>query len=507
MKKHIITLILGFSAMAIAQTNDTIKITEKQTFKLDEVVISSSFNKLQSQNVMKIEHQKVKDLLKKGATTLVEGLTNIPGVSQLSTGVSIGKPIIRGLGGNRIAIYTQGIRLENQQFGDEHGLGIHDAGIESVEVIKGPASLLYGSDAMAGVLYFNPEKFAESNTFAVNFAHQYLTNTFGQKTNLGVKFSQNKWKFLVRGAYDTNADYKIPNNEQVENSRFNENDFKAAIGFEDRKISSTIRYNLNKLDIGLPTHGLDTETHRQISTSKSPEFPKQAVSNHIISVNNIFSFEKSKLETNFGYIFNDRKEFEDSEKPELHMKLSTINYDIKYFLPKTERLETIFGISGMQQKNSNFGEKYLIPNAITSDFGFFATSNYTKNKNDFQIGLRYDNRQIETQKHLEESEAGYMKAISKNFASFNVMAGYKYNLQNNFILRLNLATGFRAPNLSEMSSNGVHEGTNRYEIGNENLIPEQNFQTDINLEYKNSHFEFFVNGFNNIVNNYGSTTN
>ncbi len=145
---------------------------------MDEVIVSTAFNKIQSQNVMKVEHESIKELQRKGTATLIEGLATIPGVSQVSTGTSIGKPVIRGLSGNRVLVYSQGVRMENQQFGDEHGLGLNDSGIESVEVIKGPASLLYGSDALGGVLYFNPEKFADANTFKANFSQKLFLEYF-----------------------------------------------------------------------------------------------------------------------------------------------------------------------------------------------------------------------------------------------------------------------------------------------------------------------------------------
>ena len=112
-------------------------------FHMDEVIVSAPFNKLQSENVMKIESKTIETLKKNGAPTLIQSLSAIPGVSEFSSGTGIGKPVIRGLSGNRVLVYTQGVRLENQQFGGEHGLGLNESGIESVEVIKGPASLLY----------------------------------------------------------------------------------------------------------------------------------------------------------------------------------------------------------------------------------------------------------------------------------------------------------------------------------------------------------------------------
>ena len=141
-------------------------------------------------------------------------------------------PVIRGLSSNRVLVYTQGIRLENQQFGDEHGLGVGDAGIESVEVIKGPASLLYGSDAMGGVLYLNPEKFALSGETKGDVNFDYYSNTSGYNVNAGIKTSWKRLKFLARGSMTSHSDYKTGDNQRVTNSRFSEKDFKSGLAYQ-----------------------------------------------------------------------------------------------------------------------------------------------------------------------------------------------------------------------------------------------------------------------------------
>ncbi|MGV3695870.1 TonB-dependent receptor [Flavobacterium sp.] len=472
-------------------------LLEESTIHMDEVIVSTAFNKLQSQNVMKVEHATLKSLQQKGAATLVEGLATIPGVSQVSTGTSIGKPVIRGLSGNRVLVYSQGVRLENQQFGEEHGLGLNDAGVESVEIIKGPASLLYGSDALGGVLYFNPEKFAKPNEFKTDFSQRFFSNTYGSNSSLGLKASTENWKFLARGSYNTHADYQIADGERVTNTRFNETDFKTGIGYSNSSFSSVLRYNFNRLDLGIPEDGIGEQ-----STSRSTLYPKQAVDNHILSLHNNFYFRNSKLDADLGYIFNDRSEFEDSSVAVLHMKLRTLNYDLKYYFPKFGKVETIVGIQGMHQTNTNSGEELLIPDAETTDFGIFGTANYEFGRNVIQAGLRFDNRQISSETHGTLGNEGYFEAIDRSFDSFNASLGYKTNLADDFTLRLNIASGFRAPNLAELTSNGVHEGSNRYEIGNASLDNEQNLQTDLNLEYKSSHFELFANGFYNHINNY-----
>ncbi|PRZ20324.1 TonB-dependent receptor [Flavobacterium granuli] len=493
---------VGFSNQNKTITNlqkvNTLDVVLEETlFQMDEVIVSTAFNKIQSQNVMKVEHEKMIDLQRKGTATLSEGLATIPGVSQVSTGTSIGKPVIRGLSGNRVLVYSQGVRMENQQFGDEHGLGLNDSGIESVEVIKGPASLLYGSDALGGVLYFNPEKFATANTFKADFSQKLFSNTLGSNSSLGIKTSSENWKFLARGSYSTHSDYRIAGGDRVTNTRYNETDFKTGIGYNNAKFSTVLRYNYNKLDIGIPEEGIAEQT-----SSKNTEFPRQGVFNHLLSLNSIFYLKNSKIDVDLGYVANDRSEFEDSNVAGLQMKLKTFNYDAKYYFPKMGKLESIVGIQGMHQTNTNSGEEYLIPDATTNDFGVFGTANYEWKSNVIQAGLRFDNRQITSIAHGEPEEEGYFKSIDKSFDSFNASLGYKTNLADALTLRLNLASGFRAPNLAELTSNGVHEGSNRYEVGNSDLKTEQNLQTDLNLEYGNSHFEFFVNGFYNHINNY-----
>lgn len=498
---------LTFTFIGFTTQNKTINLQQNATtqdivldetaFQIDEIIVSTAFNKIQTQNVMKVEHSTIKELQKKGTATLIEGLATIPGVSQVSTGTSIGKPVIRGLSGNRVLVYSQGVRLENQQFGDEHGLGLNDAGVESVEVIKGPASLLYGSDALGGVLYFNPEKFANANTFKVNFNQKLFSNTLGSNTSLELKTSTDNWKFLVRGTYDTHSDYTVPDGNRVTNTRYNETDFKTGIGYSDSKFSSVLRYNFNKLDLGIPENGVAEQT-----TSKKTEYPSQAIDNNLLSLNNIFFFKNSKLDIDLGYIANDRSELAEGNIAVLHMKLKTFNYDAKYHLPKLGKVESIFGIQGMRQTNKNSGEEYLIPDATTNDFGIFGTGNYEWKTNVIQAGIRFDNRKIASESKGIIGNEGYFEALDKSYDSFNASVGYKTNLATDFILRVNLASGFRAPNLAELTSNGVHEGTNRYEIGNSDLKTEQNVQTDLNLEYKNSHLEFFANGFYNSVNNY-----
>lgn len=496
------------------ESNLTLNIQLEETpFEMDEIIVSTPFNKLQSENVMKVERLSSKSIQKIGITTLSEGITNIAGVSQISTGTSIGKPVIRGLSGNRVLVYTQGIRLENQQFGGEHGLGINDAGISSIEVIKGPASLLYGSDALGGVLYLNPENFAFLNSSEINFNQRIFSNTQGSNSSLGYKTTSNNWKFLARGTYAFHSDYKIPTGERITNTRFKEKDFKTGIAFSKNKFTSELRYNYNNSQLGL-TEGISEQ-----SLSTDLHEPFQEIDNHILSSHNHFFFGDSKLDIDLGYTLNDRSEFEEHEEHEdeeteeeheeheeaaLRMKLKTYSYNVKYHFPKTGNFEVLSGIQGLHQTNTNFGEEILIPNADVNDFGVFTTVNFSWNKNILQAGLRFDNRKINTERHeiAHEDETHIFEALDKSFNSFTSSLGLKTSFTKYFTSRINLSTGFRAPNLAELSSNGVHHGTNRFEKGNGNLTNEKNTQFDVSLEYKTEHFEFFANGFYNLLKDY-----
>ncbi|WP_026450071.1 TonB-dependent receptor [Aequorivita capsosiphonis] len=470
---------------------------DESAVEMEEVIVSTPFHKLQSENIMKVERISTKDLSSSGAVTLADGIKNIAGVDIISTGTGIGKPVIRGLSSNRVLTYTQGVRLENQQFGDEHGLGVNDSGIESVEVIKGPASLLYGSDALGGVLYLNPEKFAISGETHGDLNSSYFSNTLGSSTNIGIKTSGEKLKFLARGSYSSFSDYDTGADYRVTNSRFNEKDLKTGLQYLGSKFKSTLRYNYNRSNIGIP------EEIGEQTRSKDLELPFQEIDNHILSFDNTIFLNKSTLDIKLGYLFNDRREFEEeADTAALRMKLSTFNYDVKYNLPQLGRFETIIGLQGMFQNNKNTGEEILIPNANTTDVGLLATSHYHLEKLDLQAGIRFDARKIESDAARNPSDEDYIPQLNKTFTSFTAALGAKMDLFKNLSVRVNMASGFRAPNLAELTSNGIHEGTNRYERGNQNLTNEQNFQTDISLEYRNKHIEFFANGFYNAVNDY-----
>ncbi len=467
-------------------------LLEPSQFELKEVVISASTGKLQGENVVSITHQKMKTLQRLAPLTLAETISNIAGVEQNTTGNGIGKPIIRGLSGNRIVTYAQGIRIENQQWGDEHGLGVGEVGIGAVEVIKGPASLLYGSDALGGVIYFVDAPYAKHNTYEVSGQTKFLSNSLTTINDVGLKIHKNKLKFNLFGAYSSSADYRIANGKAVDNTRFDERNIKGALGFNTDKWIANIRYSFLQNHFGI------TEDASYIQ-KKERNFvlPFQIINNHSLSFENNFFLNDARLTAVLGYTSNYRREFEDNTTDQaLGLILNTLSYNLKWNSKKyNDFFSFVVGTQGMKQTNENNGEEVLIPDATTKDIGILGLMNFDFSQAHFQTGIRFDNRAIATQK------TGQIDAFQKDFQGVTFSGGGIYKMDK-IQLRANVSSGFRAPNTSELLSDGVHEGTNRYEKGNQNLDNEQATQVDFAFDYRSKHFAFSMNPFYNYINNY-----
>ena len=464
-------------------------LMQEAVFEMDEVIVSTGFNKLQKDNVMKVSHESMANLSQKGMQNIMEGIAQVPGVSNLSTGTGIVKPVIRGLSGNRVLVYNQGVRLENYQFGEKHGMSIDPSGVASVEVIKGPASLLYGSDALGGVIYLIPEKFAPKNRTVYNLSASYFSNSQGGQSSVGVKTSKEKWQFLARGSVKINGDYQIPSNERVLNSANKNTDFKFGIGYQQTGLKSDLRYNYNHTLNGLVT-GMGAEQIHYDFTDKY-----QDLTTNNLSWKNDIKWHQSKIKTNIGFSQVRRVLIKQNTGAFIDMTLHTLNGDFKWYAPKTNNWEWIAGTQMMWQTNSNAGQHFLLPNARIANAGVFTNMNREFDNGVLQAGIRYDFRNTHTET-IDANRPGF----DKNASSFSGALGYKQDLSDKMRLRLNLASGFRAPNLAELTSNGIHEG--RIEIGNPDLKNEQNVQADFNWEYNSTHIEFFVNGFYNHINHY-----
>ncbi|MCB0397432.1 MAG: TonB-dependent receptor [Flavobacteriales bacterium] len=497
------TVILDIYFDGTAVTKDI--SMEVAVIETHEVVVTGGYSSHQDESPVKIDQIGFRELQQSSATNLAEALSSTQGVSNLSTGPGIGKPMIRGLSGNRILLFSQGIRMENQQWGDEHGIGLNDAGVDKVEIIKGPASLLYGSDALGGVINVVDEKPAEVHTIKGDVSTRFYSATLGHQNSLGIRGSGEHFRFRVRGGYVNHADYLTGSGDRVTNSRMNERSLKTSVGLQRSNLSTDVYYTFIDDHFGLPGEiGLQ-------NTLRTPQEPSQEVTSHITSWITTYYMNKARVKTSFGYISNRRLEFEEphddhdhdheaheNDEAALDMRLNTFSWDGKLYLnPDTSKLEYIFGVQGMHQRNTNHGEELLIPDATTTDLGVLSLVKLKRAKHIVQAGIRFDSRQVDASFPGEDSTQ-----LNTNYRSVNGSAGWSWQPNEAIVIRSNLATGFRAPNLAELTSAGVHEGTNRKEIGNPDLKSEQNVQWDINMHYHSEHFSYDIAGFYNHVNRF-----
>ena len=432
-------------------------------------------------------------------TNLVDAVGHLPGLSQISTGAGISKPVIRGLGYNRVVVVDQGIRQEGQQWGDEHGLEVDEEGVHSVEVLKGPASLMYGSDAIAGVMILHPEHPLEEGTMQVKVGSQYQTNNGLYDYRVG--FAGNtkgfvwNWHFLDKAAHC----YKNKVDGYVPGSFFKERDIQGMLGINRGWGHSWLRFSRVSFTPGITEGELvgsnfDGKSYSIVS-------PFQKVLHYKAISDNAWYFGDGTLKAVIGYQQNYRREFEEEETPELAMRLHTVNYDIKYLhsLPHDWKIAT--GVGGMWQRNINQGEEYLIPDHHLFDIGVFATAEWQYRKWHFSGGARFDNRHLKTTSLTEEGVLRF-EALSKNFTGITGSLGVVWNVTDRINLRLNAARGFRAPTVSELSSNGVHEGSIQYEIGNPELKAEKSTQLDLGFDYTSHYVSLQASLFTNWIDDY-----
>ncbi|KAA6317138.1 hypothetical protein EZS27_032660, partial [termite gut metagenome] len=362
-----------------------------------------------------------------------------------------------------------------------------------------PASLLYGSDALGGVLYFSDERYAKENSIEAVLGSEYNTNTNGWRNKGAFKLSKERFHWNLFDVYTTHKDYRDGNDNFVSNSRFYTGDFKTAFGYTGNRFISSLKYSFLNEKYGLT----EAETDNASDGDRQPELPYQDLTTHLISSENtIFFSNESKLKVDVGTIFNNRKEFEDNEVAALDMNLGTLSYNAKWYSPKMqERWALIAGSQGMYQTHTNHGEEMLIPDATTTDVGIFAVSNYYYSEKSYgQAGLRIDRRHINSNESA--GEKAFIPAFSKSYFAFNFSTGVFQQIADNWSFRTNLSSGYRAPNMFELLSDGVHEGTNRYEIGNAQLKTENSYQIDASFHYKSNHLEGFVSPYFNYIRNY-----
>jgi iron complex outermembrane receptor protein len=523
----------------VAQTIDLTKTAtcdftlEETATEIGEVVVTGQSGGIQQNRtpspVAIVPHNQ---LLQNAGTNIIDAIASEPGVSQVTTGAGISKPVIRGLGYNRVVVIHDGVRQEGQQWGDEHGIEIDEFGVDRVEILKGPASLAYGSDAMAGVVNMISAPTVPDGVIRGNIVSNYQTNNglIGYSGDL----SGNKNGLIWDSRYSGKLAHAYENKYDgpVFNSGFRENAASATIGFNRSWGYSHLHLSLYHLKPGMVEGERDSLTGKfvkpvilpngekgtAIATSSDfnsyqPRAPFQKILHYKAVWDNSFFIGQCNVQTTIGFQQNQRKEYEDPDAYGLYFLLNTLNYDLRYNLPSANNWKISFGTNGMSQQSKNKGSEFLVPAYRLFDFGLYGIVSKQLDKVDLSGGLRYDQRVEkgdalyldETEKVTSAADPNAIQrfsAFDQTFRGISGSLGATWQVSGATYTKVNVSRGFRAPNIAELGSNGVHEGTLRYEIGNPELKPETSLQFDWAIGMNTHHVSAELDLFHNTVDHF-----
>ena len=477
-----------------AHPNDTSDVFFRH-LKLNELVVTGVTGDTKLKNsTAPISIISNKDLRQTTSTNIIDAIAHQPGMAQITTGGGISKPIIRGLGYNRIIVMNEGVRQEGQQWGDEHGIEIDPQIVNSVEILKGPASLMYGSDAMAGVVILHSAPTLPEGKMRANVSTEYQTNNGLFDYSLNFAGNQKGFVWDARFSDKMAHAYKNKVDGYVPGSQFKERAGRLMLGLNKRWGHTHLTWTAFHQTPSIVEGERDETTGELVCNSDnvktySKALPFQEIKHYKAVLDNSFNLPKGWLKAIIGYQQNRRQEFEESEDEyELFFKLHTVTYDVRYLSQEFSGWKVAGGVNGMWQQSQNLGEESLIPEYKLFDIGGYATLSKSLGKWTLNGGLRFDNR--------------HLNFHSRDFSGLSGSIGAVCNISEHFNLRLNMARGFRAPNMSELGSDGVHEGTLRYELGNPDLKPEYSWQADLGLDFTSQYISAQVALFANRIENY-----
>ncbi|QJB34653.1 TonB-dependent receptor [Chitinophaga oryzae] len=468
----------------------------------------------------------------------------VPGVSAVTTGPNISKPFIRGLGYNRVLTLFDGVRQEGQQWGDEHGIEVDQYGISRAEVVKGPASLTYGSDALAGVINMIPDiPETAPGQLKGSFLADYQTNNGMIGSSLGLAYSKNDWKYVLRGTVKAAHNYRNSIDGFVYGTAYREYNLTALARVDKSWGYSQWGASLYDNTQEIPDGSRDSLTRkftRQIKDADDnikdrPIVPDnelrtytlnplhQHIQHYRLYNRSRWQLGKGDLNSLLGVQQSVRREYNHPEmpaQPGLYVVLNTLNYDLRYNLPAIAGVETTVGVNGMYQQNrSRNATDFPIPDYNLFDIGGFFFAKKTIGQVDISGGLRYDSRHIrwndfyvgpnkdngfDKQYHLPDTAGARLQfpAFNHNYTGISGSLGVTWNLSQRVLVKANIARGYRAPNITEIGSNGLDPGAHIVYLGNREFKPEFSFQQDLGFLAYLPDLDISVEVFNNNINNY-----
>ncbi len=486
---------------------------EESQVELQEITVTAGFIKQKDEVPYPIETVKSKDIVTLGEINFSRAIARTPGVYFTNFGLGGGQPVIRGLTNTNLVTLNNGIKQEVFQFSSNHPFLIDEYTASHVEIIKGPASLQYGSDAVAGVVNVIRERPAQPNSIGGEVVSQYHSNTNGYLNSVGVKGSLDKFFFGVRGSLKTHEDYTDGDDNVVDNTRLNESNLSLNTGYRSDRGLFTLNYNYTDAEYGIqnqPQLNLFSNplAPTLLTENRKNEVWYQDLQNHLLTSNNTLFFGKNALNVDLGYQSNTRELIAGGINPQnelvnplvTSLQLNTFTYNTKFKMPTGDH-NLIFGINGAILNNEADEEKANIPmpDAEINDVGLYVIDDFQVSENLIVTsGLRYDYRNMKSFPLATANTDRF--EVDNTYNSVNGSLGLTYNFTENQFLKANLARGFRSPNIPELTQNGIHGG--RFERGDPNLDAQSNYQFDVTYHLHTNWATVNLAPFFNSINNY-----
>lgn len=530
---HIIIFRTGYKTntvvIDVSSNASTLEIKlEKTLIETPTIDVTSSFAPVDIQNsTFSLSAISERELSKQRSEVLATTIENIPGVNNVSTGISLGKPVIRGLTSLGVIIVHDGVKHESQQWGDEHAPEVSLFDLDRIEILRGPASLVYGSDAIGGVVNI------------ISKPLQYSTNKKGvfyggidlggysvneQKTgNLTLGYGLSNWGLKGHFGYRSNNDTKTPDGTLIVNTP--DSNIKDTIqggklsnsGAKELEAGATFGMtgNYGHIDAGFEMFNRDIQMH-DIDPDATAN---QRIRTKQFELSGQINLSKNlKLEPILSYQMQSRKEFETTEDKELD--IASLNLDLKNFQSDlrlqhvlTKNISGTLGAAFTSTTNGTSGLEKLIPNYNSSGLGFYLSEQLQQKYFTLSLGGRYDYKKLNIENTVFESDSlgNAIKTVTPKNLTFDALTGSLGIVTHpisNIDLFANLGRGWRAPSEFELFVDGEHEGTGRIERGlitldsAANPNPESSWNVDAGLRANFKKFTASLSFFNNIINNF-----
>ncbi|RIJ47903.1 TonB-dependent receptor [Maribellus luteus] len=544
------------SFIGYRELTDSVQVSSNSTFNcklkfvplnLQEVVVTDNYAETRKkEETLNVEVVNDDFLRQNAGGSLMKSLERLPGVSTIDIGSGHSKPVIRGLGFNRVVVVENGVKHEGQQWGADHGLEIDQYSVDNVEVIKGPASLMFGSDAVGGVIDIKQNHLPVDHSIngEVNLVGKTNNNLLGTSVEVAGRkdwfFARLQATVLDYGDYKVPADsvdiysYRVPlYKNHLRNTAGYERNWHLSFGivkprFQSRffvsNISSKSGFFANAH--GLEPRNVDTELHDK--SNRDILYPFQQVDHFKVVNKNWWKYGKTSFTADLGFQRNFRQEksyytshgymppvFPDtmSFAADLEREFDKYVYTgtLKASLEQNTQTTYTAGISSEYQENRIDGRGFIIPAFQQFTLGGFLVAKHSfSEKSLLQFGLRFDYGTIKTEAYYDwfssptENGSSYLQRaqdLDRSFSNVSWSAGYSYSPEH-WLLKVNVGKSFRMPIAKELAANGVNYHHFSYEVGNPDLSAEVSYQLDGGVEYHSQKLAVGITPFLNYFPNY-----